>query len=68
MTHIERAYEHADKAISHYQRLLAGAGLTQADKLMFRKLLLRACAARWQAREAIEEATEEVIADEMVMV
>ena len=58
MTHAEQAYTHADKAISHYQRLLAGAGLTQADKLMFRKLLLRACAARWQAREAIEEATE----------
>lgn len=38
----QHAYEKADKAIGHYQRLLAGHGLTRADKRLFRLLLIRA--------------------------
>jgi hypothetical protein len=54
MNHAILAYEHADKAISHYQRLLAGRGLTSADKRMFRLLLIGAVFQRAQARQTIE--------------
>lgn len=54
MNHAQAAYEHADKAIHHYQRLLTGAGLTRADKRMFRLLLIRAVFARCEARQILE--------------
>lgn len=55
MSHIEQAYTHADKAILHYQRLLAGHGLTQKDKRMFRLLLIRAVFQRAEARALLSE-------------
>jgi len=57
----EDIYTQADRAVHHYQRLLAGDGLTRADKRRFRILLLRACDARWRAREEIAQ-TDQVAA------
>ena len=56
--HAALAYEHADRAILHYQRLLAGDGLTRADKRMFRLLLIRAVFARAAALGLVESETE----------
>jgi hypothetical protein len=52
--HAQLAYEHADKAIGHYQRLLAGDGLTARDKRMFRLLLIKAVFARAAALRLME--------------
>lgn len=49
-----RAYEHADRAVAHYQRLLAGHGLTNADKRMFRLLLIGAVFQRAAARQQLD--------------
>lgn len=56
--HIEQAYIHADKAIGHYQRLLAGDGLTARDQRMFRLLLIRAVWARCEALRLMEAEIE----------
>lgn len=50
MQYTERPY---DKAIAHYQRLLADSGLTERDRQMFRRLLVRAVFQRAAARERI---------------
>ena len=42
----EERYEKADKDIAHYLRLLAGAGLTEADKRRARLRLIGAQARR----------------------
>jgi hypothetical protein len=60
MQHNERAFQHADKAIAHYTRLLLGAGLTRTDKDLFRRLLVRAVFARAEALQRMER--EEIAA------
>lgn len=55
MKHAELAYEHADRAVAHYLRLLAGHGLTKADKRMFRLLLIGAVFQRAEARRHLEQ-------------
>lgn len=52
--HAALAYEHADRAILHYQRLLAGDGLTAREQRMFRLLLIRAVWARCEALQLME--------------
>lgn len=42
----EERYERADKDIAHYRKLLAGAGLTEADKRRARLRLIGAQARR----------------------
>jgi len=42
----EERYEKADKDIAHYRKLLAGAGLTEADKRRARLRLIGAQARR----------------------
>jgi predicted metal-dependent hydrolase len=51
----EQRYERADKDIAHYQKVLAGAGLTREDRRRFRCALIGAHARRWHAYEAIEQ-------------
>lgn len=58
MSHAERAYEHADRAVAHYCRLLAGRGLTRADKRMFRLLLIKSVFQRAAALRRIEQAEQ----------
>lgn len=54
MNHAALAYENADKAIGHYQRLLAGDGLTAREQRMFRLLLIKAVWARCEALRLME--------------
>lgn len=51
---MSEAYTSACAAIAHYQRLLAGAGLTRKDRRMFRLLLIRAVFQRAAARREVE--------------
>lgn len=59
MTH-RQSYANADRAILHYQRLIAGH-LSPAERRHARVLLLRAVFARALARQAMEQ-TEEIAA------
>lgn len=52
--YLEATIERADKTIAHYQRLMAGAGLTAADKRKARLGIIRAVMERAWAREQIE--------------
>lgn len=45
----------ADKAIKHYQRILAGAGLTQADRRWARIQIIKTVFARAEVRERMEK-------------
>lgn len=58
MDHLRAAYEHADKAITHYQRLLAGHGLTASDKRTARLLLIKAVFQRSAALTAIQQSEQ----------
>jgi len=62
MTHAEQAYQHADKAIQHYTRLIAGH-LSPAQRRGARIQLVKMVFARAAARKRIER---EVVIDEMV--
>jgi hypothetical protein len=53
-THAHAAYEHADRAVNHYVRLLEGDGLTRDDRRFFGEKLLRALWARAVARRRME--------------
>ena len=59
----EERYEKAGKDIAHYLRLLAGAGLTEADK---RRARLRLIGAQARRAWALVDIEQEVDADEMV--
>jgi len=54
----EERFEKADKDIAHYLRLLAGAGLTEADKRRARLALIGAQARRAWALVDMEEAEQ----------
>jgi hypothetical protein len=60
MSHAEQAYQHADKAIAHYQRLLAGRGLTRADQRTARLCLIRMVFARAAALDRMESEVMEL--------
>lgn len=61
MTHLQDAYSHADKAIAHYQKLLAGS-LSPAQRQRARLELIRMVFARAAALRRMEEANELVAA------
>lgn len=60
MTHTEAAYEHADKAVAHWQLILLGS-LSPAQRQRARIELIRAVGQRVRTRIALEQ-TEQVAA------
>jgi len=57
MNHAEQAYAHADKAIAHYQKLLAGS-LSPHQRERARLELIRMVFARAAALRQMEEAEQ----------
>lgn len=57
MKHAELAYEHADRAVAHYTRLLAGS-LSPRERHTARLALIRAVFQRAEALRAIERAEQ----------
>ena len=56
MTHTEQALAHAQRAIDHYEKLIAGDGITCADLVVFGAELREALRLRAQAEKAMQEA------------
>jgi len=54
MTHAQEPYQNADKAILHYQRLIAGH-LSPAQRKAARLALIRAVLLRAEARAMMEQ-------------
>lgn len=54
-SHAAQAYAHADRAVSHYEKLIAGDGITCADLVMFGAELAKALRRRDVARRQMEE-------------
>lgn len=57
MNHIQQAYSHADRAVAHYVRLLAGS-LSPAQRYAARLALIRAVMQRAAARARLEQMEE----------
>jgi hypothetical protein len=57
MTHTQAAYAHADRAVYHWQLMLAGS-LSTAQRQRARIELIRAVGQRVRCRMALEEAEQ----------
>lgn len=61
MTHTEQALAHAQRAVNHYEKLIAGDGITCADLVVFGAELREALRQRARAEKAMQEAQAELV-------
>lgn len=58
MNHPTEALEHAQKAIAHYERLIAGDGITCADLVVFGAQLAKALRQKAVAERQLQTETQ----------
>lgn len=61
MTHTKQALAHAQRAVEHYERLIAGDGITCADLVVFGAELREALRQRARAEKAMQDAQAELV-------